>query len=124
MRLYHFTARFYLPSILGSGRLLLTESNLSPYVTDAGPRVVWLTDSANPTDHGLSPAKREVRIDVDTTAAVRWADFAALHGINRQWYRVLDRTGGFTARHWWVSAVEIPVTPDMVKNPVDGSPLL
>jgi hypothetical protein len=49
LTLYHYTApaTSHLGSILEEGRLTLSESNLSFETQNAGPRVVWLTDSTD-----------------------------------------------------------------------------
>jgi hypothetical protein len=47
--------------------------------------------------------KYEVRFTVKPPKSVeRWSTFSSRHGISRKWYRILDETGGWTARHWWV----------------------
>ena len=112
MRLYHFTSALHLPHILNECVLLPSESNigsptpsLSPCGEHYGPDVVWLTDQADAQSHGNDGAgvnKMAIRFTVEVNAQA-WRDFATAHGINRHWYRILDTTGGFTSRHWYVS---------------------
>ncbi len=122
MKLYHFTSLYHLPLIRQAGFLKLVESNIGspdkrflPYGEHVGPDVVWLTERMDPSGHGLGGAsvdKRKVRIEFnieDMESAIRWRDFANQHGINREWYRIMDKSGDYTARYWWVSRLEIPV---------------
>jgi len=112
MRLYHFTSIFHLPEILNESVLLPSESNvgsahpsLAPYGEHYAPDVVWLTSQAESVNHGNADGgvdKMRIRITVEVEAE-KWIDFAKRHGINRQWYRILDTTGGFTSRYWYVS---------------------
>lgn len=115
--LYHYTSEFHLPLILTTGFLKTTESNIGspslemrPYGEHVGPDVVWLTDVPNVRNgHGLAmpdasyPSKYAVRFSLNVPDAIPWAKFASDHGINRRWYDLLNKTGGGTARHWWVS---------------------
>ena len=115
-KLYHYTAREHLPSIMAEGVLRTTESNLDFRRADAGPRVVWLLDTPTATDasHGLSYSvydKTAVRIEVRPQKAVRWAEWAKSQpAYDRTTAAVLARTGGGpeAAAHWWVSESPIP----------------
>jgi hypothetical protein len=119
MKLYHYTSLYHLPLIKAAGYLKLVESNIGspdkrfpPYGEHVGPDVVWLTESPSPKGHGLGGAsvdKRAVRIEVDIEDAIRWREFANKHGINRDWYRIMDMSGEYTARYWWVSLRPIPI---------------
>jgi hypothetical protein len=124
MKLYHFTSLYHLPLIKAAGQLNLTESNIGspykdwlPYGEHFGPDVVWLTERILPSDNGLGGSavnKQAVRIEVDIDNAVRWVDFANRHGINRRWYRYLDKAGGFTSRYWWVALDPIVVKENQI----------
>jgi hypothetical protein len=111
MRLYHFTSRFHLDSILRDGVITTTESNvgspipfLRPYGTHVGPDVVWLLDlpDAGHT-HGLGHEKTEVRIAVEVPA-IRWLDWPHTAQMNPKWFARLVKTGGGieAAAHWYV----------------------
>jgi hypothetical protein len=127
MTLYHFTSYYHLAMIRQAGYLRLTESNIGspdpnikPFGENVGPRVVWLTENPDAQlDNGLVGCtidKRAVRftIEIDEKEVMRWRDFANLHGIHHKWYRALDISGGYTAKYWWVSTKEIPVTANTV----------
>lgn len=115
--LYHFTSIYHLPQIRADGFLALSDScigstlpALPPCGVHIGPDVVWLTDQPNARGHGLDlgPLDRlRVRFTVEVKNAEPWKNFAMRHGINRQWYRELDKMGGFTARHWRVTETPI-----------------
>lgn len=119
MKLYHFTCLQHLPKIKEMGYLKLCESNIGspvphllPFGDNVGPKVVWLTDceDVKGDSHGLEDAKTKVRFTVEVDHAERWQDFATRHGINRKWYQILDKVAEHTARHWWISPVEIHST--------------
>lgn len=112
MKLYHFTSEFHLPLIMSDGFLKLTESNIGsprsdllPYGEHIGPDVVWLTDLPEASTLGIDDSffnKLKVRFTVEIEAE-SWQKFAKRHNINRKWYRILDETGGFTAKNWFIS---------------------
>ena len=117
MAFYHFTSRFHLDAILRSGFLMPSESNVGsphteagkffPYGEDAGPRVVWLTDTPDPVmGHGLlahTTGKDQVRITVDVKA-IRWLDWAWTSVMDPQWREDLIHVGGGedAAAHWYI----------------------
>jgi hypothetical protein len=113
MILYHYTSLVHLELIKQDGIIKTTESNIGspsplwkPYGNNIGPQVVWLTDQPEvKTGHGLDSNvvnKFQVRLKFDLPDAIRWVEFANQHGINKKWYRILDKTGNYTARHWYV----------------------
>lgn len=119
MKLYHFTSLYHLPLIKAAGFLKLVESNVGcpdarfpPCGEHFAPDVVWLTESIDPSGHGLDGAsvnKREVRIEIDIDDAIRWRDFVNQYRINPIWRRAMDRSGKYTSRYWWLSTHTIPV---------------
>lgn len=125
MILYHYTSRHHHKQIVDSGVIKTTESNIGsghpdfkPYGVDVGPRVVWLTSQPDVVDgHGLNGSlynKFEVRFQFDLVDAIKWSDFATQHGINKHWYRILDKAANYTARYWWVLPRFITLTE--IKN--------
>lgn len=112
MILYHFTCKEHLASILSDRCLFPSESNIGsplkhvkPFGAHYAPDVVWLTNKPD-VKHGchglLGPSdKAAIRITVDVDA-IPWIVFAKKHGINKKWYRALDKTGGKTSNHWFV----------------------
>jgi hypothetical protein len=115
MRLYHYTANTpcHLGSILETGEIRTTESNISFHANHVGPDVVWLTDLHDPRDAvrgGLYPLKTTARITVEVADAIPWRQFAMEHGMSRDDRRRLDRAGGGQGAHWFV--VPWPVRGD------------
>ncbi len=119
MNLYHFTSLMHWPLIINDGFLRRTESNigsgnprLKPYGEHVGPDVVWLTDLSDPTPQSCGLVgirdKTRLRITVKISDAKKWPDFAAAHGINKRWYRLLGRGG--RPQCWWVVERIIPQT--------------
>lgn len=111
---HHFTSIRHSLSILSSGVLLPTESNvgspspdMGPYGANYGPPVVWLLDTTDTTlGHGLTPAvedKTAVRITVDVPA-IRWLDWGPASRMNLEWRKYFIRSGGGpeAMRHWYV----------------------
>lgn len=118
--LFHYTSRAHLPNILRAGFLTVTESNIGsssrhwkPYGEHVGPDVVWLTEVSDlKAGHGLDCGvlnKLEIRFTVKASA-IHWPSFAAIYGINKSWYRALNRKGGGSAKKWWVSHDVIPAS--------------
>lgn len=111
MTFYHFTSRRHMPLILTKGYLKIVESNVSPDVMDAGPRVVWLLDlpTIERDSHGLRMPegadldKTEVRFEVDVPA-IKWEDWEWTARMNRQWREILTSVAGGAevASHWYV----------------------
>jgi hypothetical protein len=126
--LYHWTSLAHLRSILESGVLRTTESNvgspglvLKPAGEHYGPDVVWLLDvPVLHHNHGLTMSpdsqiqmrhdKTEVRITVRVTDATAWTRWAPAKEMHPEWRRAfLKGAGGRdAARHWWVVEREIP----------------
>lgn len=110
MTFYHFTSTAHLPLILRTGVIMPTESNLSFFEEDAGPRAVWLLDEPefdwDAVSHGLSREKTAVRIEVDVPA-IRWLDWApAVPRSPQEMFtreRLIEVGGGpDAAAHWHV----------------------
>lgn len=115
---FHFTARAHLPSILGAGTLLPSESNvgsplLGPGQEHLGPDVVWLLDQpVLDANHGLyaeATGKDQVVFEVEVPA-IRWLDWAPAADMDPQWREIFIRTGGGieAAEHWYVFPAAIP----------------
>lgn len=111
MTLYHFTvaASDWLGSILSDGQIRTTESNLSMTTANAGPRVVWLTDSSDPAPSegnelvaGLYPIKMTARLTVELENAQHWPEWSRAQGISEEDYETLARAGGDPSE-WWVT---------------------
>lgn len=127
--LYHFTSTYHLPSIIKSGFLKLTPSNL------IGPRpdddlhidpltgcavwktmnykpVVWLTKDpgANSNANGLNGSlvnKSEIRITITKPInCIPWNVFADRHKMNRSWRKKFEE--GKAPENWFVSERKIP----------------
>lgn len=110
MKLYHYTALYFLPSIKEEGTLRVTESNLSLTVPHAGPDVVWLTSRdawAQPWQRGASIDKGEWRIVVDVSDALPWVEWARAHGMSRSDRRAMVATDSHW-REWYVVDRPIP----------------
>jgi hypothetical protein len=114
MRLNHFTCIENLPAILSSGHLLVTESNVSRKREHAGPDVVWLTTSDDPSlGHGLqgsSADKTRIRfaVGVPKREVARWHDFAREFGMERGAISELAAAGG--SGTWRVIRRPIPAS--------------
>lgn len=130
--LYHYTANLesHVGSILRDGFIDVTESNISPRRTHAGPDVVWLTTHDVPSaGHGLDwghgvPSKRAIRITVDVPVREvhKWREWAAGRGMDPFWMRRLAAAGG--ANSWRVVQRPIPQTEWVaVHNMVTGDVL-
>ncbi len=113
MKLFHYTSVTHLAAIRASGVIRPSESNIGspfvdmkPYGLHVGPDVVWLTAQDDvQSGHGLEGApvdKFAVRITIEASDAVQWRQFAEARGINRQWYRILDKVANYAAKHWYV----------------------
>jgi hypothetical protein len=113
MTFFHFTHAVHLPTILETGYLKTTESNVSFSVDNAGPQVVWLLDQAEPEwsedmAHGLYPAKRQIRFEVDVPA-IKWTNWVPAAQMSRIDRAVLIKGGGGieAAEHWYVFPARI-----------------
>jgi len=124
--LYHYTAptTSHLGNILASGLITTTESNLSAERRNAGPPVVWLTDSADPSEQLwasgpaldatgaetddptiLSPAIKAAAVLVVELPVERvhhWPEWSRAHGIDPVIEKGLAETGGDPGS-WWVT---------------------
>jgi hypothetical protein len=123
---FHFTHPHHLESIVRDGHVRPTESNVGapggfpsrvkPVGTHARGPVVWLLDQDNPfldedndKAHGLYPAKREVRFEVDVPA-IRWIGSSWHRKMHPEWREVFIRSAGGieVAEHWFVYPKAIP----------------
>jgi hypothetical protein len=114
MRLYHFTARDYLPDILVNG---LTRGAVPTSPTE-GFQAPWLTDDPDPTGarqawHGPGKlAKSALRLTVDIPGddpqLHYWPTLARALGVRFKWYQTVNRWGGGQAEHWYVYRGGIP----------------
>lgn len=97
MRLYHFTTRRHLASILREGELRLTESNASATEAHAAHPCVWLTESPLARDTAavlLASAwdKTAVRITVEVPReeTLTWRMFCSRMKVDPAWRRALE----------------------------------
>lgn len=112
--LYHYTAKYHLPSILNSGHLKLTESNLRFDVEMYKP-VVWLTNQKEPETFGLGLSgsivdKTEIRIHVKkkpTPTIKTWEQYSAKNKMNPEWKKAFIE--GRKPETWFISTKEIPL---------------
>jgi hypothetical protein len=120
----HFTAMEHLELLLGSGVLLVTESNIgapdtpemkamgvSPRGEDIGPKVVWLTDLDDPRlagITGLTGTKGSVllTVDVPESEVHWWPEWSRRHGIDERWYAALAHRAD--PDRFWVIERNIP----------------
>jgi hypothetical protein len=121
---FHYTSDLatHIGSILRTGIIRTTESNLDINKPHAGPDVVWLLDEPlRPgEDHGLRTrqpgldprAKMAVEIAVRLPVAEvqPWRDWATAHGIDPAWFRRMCEVGGGEgqAERWRVIERPIP----------------
>lgn len=118
--LYHYTSRIQAELIMKKGYLKLTPSNLIKptdpklirdedgvlswvsEISDAVKPVVWLTDSKDPSVHGLDKLKEDVRITVPMKDSYKWwVTWAERNRMNKKWFR--DLTKGLKYGSWYVS---------------------
>lgn len=111
--LYHFTSEVHLPRILETRKLIPTESNIDPTFPNAGPKVVWLTDTPTAEmGHGLltsSVDKTAVRFAVEVPA-IPWAEWAWTTQMPKWWRDAFVEGGGGeqAVLHWFVWPAPIP----------------
>jgi hypothetical protein len=137
--LFHFTAAAHLEQILADRLIKTTESNISMMIANAGPPVVWLTDTPTAElGHGLnlgSHDKTAVRFEVDVPG-IRWMDWAPKSTMDPRWVEILLRIGGGqeAADHWYIwpapirsdrwRAIHAPHPIDVPRQgPASGPPL-
>ncbi|MCL4069325.1 hypothetical protein M3484_22460 [Pseudomonas sp. GX19020] len=133
MILHHYTALEYLPKIMAEG---LTRGEV-PMTRTFCLNAVWFTTQTSPLGHELTdgrpltlqekallglppdsphrfPNKRAVRITVDLPpdAVTEWIPWARGR-IDREWLRVVNKSGGgmVKARSWYMSFN--PISPDL-----------
>ncbi len=98
--LFHYTSISALPNIVRTGRLMLSESELSPKRRMAGRPVVWLTKSDDPKSSGImhDPTLQNLRdfdlidktrirfkVELPNKLVTRYRDWAKGQGIDRNW---------------------------------------
>jgi hypothetical protein len=116
--LYHFTAPFYLPSILSEQRLRTTFSELD-FPRAGEPRVVWLTDDprkdsrrerhpSSPNEVGLDKMGVRFAVRLSRVEATRWKWFARQHGATPEAMARLHYASARTSGSWYVIEREIP----------------
>lgn len=111
---YHFTCLPHLESIIRSGAILPSESNVGapwedayyPSGENAGPPVVHLLDAPSPSgfDHGLGGSgynKKQVRIEV-RVPAIPWNGWEWTHRMSPRWRENLENSGGQGASSHWL----------------------
>ncbi len=107
--LYHYTSIHHLPGILHLGYLKLTESNLHLDREMYKP-VVWLTESASATGHGLEGGvadKHEIRITIKRKPDHQlWLIWSKENRIDRALAQALSK--GKDSSSWWISEKPIP----------------
>jgi hypothetical protein len=114
--LYHFTSVANLPAIVQSGKLLMSESHISPKRRMAGPAVVWLTKSDDPAKCGVVHDKAlqqlhdfdlvdktriRFTVELPPVMVTKYLDWARARGIDRRWLAHVMASGA--ARGWYVS---------------------
>lgn len=118
--LYHYTSRMHVGLIMKKGYLKLTPSNLvkptdlklvrnedgilswASEMSDLVKPVVWLTDSKDPSVHGLSEFKEEIRITVPTKDSCKWwVSWAERNRMDKRWFKAI--AGNFKYSTWYVS---------------------
>ncbi|WP_198517634.1 hypothetical protein [Microbacterium lacus] len=118
---YHYTHESHMPSILQSGVIRLTESNVSFEKAHAGPDVVWLTtdpELLGSVSSGLRYASGDSKAQVRITVSLprhevhTWGEWARKHGSSERALTTLAAAGGASKwrvierpieRHEWVS---------------------
>jgi hypothetical protein len=105
MILYHYTTVFHYANILEHG-LSKGDVPISPYTAENG---VWFTTKkviSSKESHGLSELKMDIRIKVDISPKdkklVYWPDYAASKNVNKEWYDLLNISGGNMAHTWYI----------------------
>ncbi len=113
MKLYHYTAREYLPSIKRQG---ITRGDV-PLTPTGGFNAPWLTDDPNAAQQdwkeGSGLDKTAVRIEVAIPKSERkkllsWPVLADRAKMDPTWYEALDKAGGGGSAHWHVFYGRIP----------------
>jgi hypothetical protein len=74
--------------------------------------------------------KTMVRFKIDTDEnspqLFKWSEYAKINKVNREWYKILDNTGGRLSHTWWLyigvidirsSQVEISIKENSVYTP-------
>lgn len=118
--LYHYTSRIQAELIMKKGYLKLTPSNLIKptdlkfirnedgilswvsEISDPVKPVVWLTDSKDPSVHGLNKLKEDIRITVPMKDSYKWwVAWAERNRMNKKWFKSI--TNGMRYGSWYVS---------------------
>ena len=119
--LYYFAALSEIPAVLGRSCIVLDDYALRRRAMRRAPRVVWLTDLADPQhehDSGAAmirpglnaPTDYLARVMVSVSDAQHWPQWASRHGVARRTVETLDDEAGGLSGRWWVVSRIIPAT--------------
>jgi hypothetical protein len=119
--LYYFAALSEMSAVLRRERVVLDDYVPRSRVLRRAPRVVWLTDLADPQlehDSGAAvlrpglnaPTDYLARIMVSVSDAQHWPQWASRHGVSKRSVATLDDEAGGLSGRWWVVSRIIPAT--------------
>ncbi len=111
MKLFHFTSSTYLPAIALDG----LQFGDVPTTPNEGFNAVWLTTGYQSRHQKWTANSRlnksEIRLTVELPdhdpLLVKWSDFAKA-GVDRDFYRCLDISGGGLSDCWYIYRGTIP----------------
>ena len=110
--LYHYTSIYHLPTILETGFLKLTESNLRIDIEMHKP-VVWATTTKEPNGYGLGldgsmVDKTEIRIHLrKNNNFMHWSRFKKQNKHDKNFVQAIEKNR--SPKTWWVSSQIIPL---------------
>ena len=110
---YHYTCRLYWPFIETAG-IDRGEAPISATKQEQWPNLTVNPDAAlQGWTRGGALDKTAVRItvripDAEIHRLISFREFADSRGMSRQFYKELDRTGSWGARHWYYYMGTIP----------------
>ena len=119
--LYYFAPLSEISAVLREQRLDVDEYVLRSRAMRRAPRVVWLTDLADPQlEHhsgaatlrpGLhAPTDQLARLMVSVSDAQHWPQWASRHGVSKRTVATLDDEAGGLSGRWWVVSRILPAT--------------